>query len=307
MPDNESSSLRKILSLVALLLAFFVALTCFYQTRATEAVVLTTFERPVAVVTEPGLRMKWPWPIQKDYRFDMRSRLYQSQLDDYLVKDGYNVKVRAFVCWAIGDVGLYKNKVGVRLADGEDKLATLLGKYLNTTLSDKRMSDLVGVGAGGLAGVEAGILAPLRKDAKDSYGIEVSAFGFDRLELPEEATEAVFERMKAERQTMVAKITSEGKAKAMRIREEATSEQKRLIAEAEAEAVRIRGEADTKAFEYLEVYKKRPNFALFLKKLQALESSMRSKTTLILDRNVPPFDMLSPDVLKRLETNESKD
>ena len=71
------------------------------------------------------------------------------------------------------------------------------------------------------------------------------------------------------------------------------------MAEAEAQAEKIRGEAETKAFEYLGIYNKYPKFALFLRKLQALEDSMKTKTTIVIDKNTPPFDLLSG---KPLET-----
>lgn len=300
MSEQRDASRRgtlKIIALIAFLVVFFVILTCFYQVRETQAAVLTTFEKPVRSVTEPGLHGKLPWPIQKAYVFDLRSRLYQSPYGEFLVKDGFNVVARSFVCWAVKDVETYKNKVGVTIVSGEEIVATLVAKHVKSVLSEHPLSDLVGVEKNPkknrFDAVENDVLSLLADEGRRQYGIEITLFGFDRLELPEGTTEAVFERMKSERMRRVEKILSEGKYEAERIKKEADSEKSRILAEAEAEAIRIRGKADTEAFERLSVYNRHPEFALFLKKLRALEETVKSKTTIVIDKDTPPFDMLS--------------
>lgn len=321
--ENSNSSFKKILLLVSVLAALFIALTCFYQIRITESAVLTTFEKPVRTVTKPGLHFKMPWPVQKAYMFDKRMRVYQSPYMEFLVKDGFNIVVRVFACWSIEDVGIYKNKVGVTTSRGEQLLSTLVSKNLKSVMSENSLSDLIGAnnlksssgkdasalktqpGAGSFSSVENEILQSISKEAFSEYGIKVSAVGFDRLELPEDTTEDVFNRMKSERMRMVEKIQSEGKSRAMTIKKEADLNKNKILAEAEAGAVKIRGEADTKAFEYLDVYNKDPQFAQFLKKLQALENTVKTKTTIVIDKNTPPFDMLSPDTAGKIMQDKS--
>jgi membrane protease subunit HflC len=296
MNQESGSSLKKIITLILVLVLFFIVLTCFYQVRITEKAVLTTFEKPVATVTEAGLHFKWPWPVQKVYTFDTRTRIYQSPYTEYLVQDGFNVVVRVFACWSIDNVDLYKNRVGVTAVSGESKISKLVDKYLRIVLSNHPLSGMVGVGdQNRFSKVEDEILQMVGKEAMDQYGIKVETLGFDRLELPEDTTSAVFDRMKSERMKMVEKILSEGKLEAENIRRKAEAQKSMILAEAEAEAARIRGEADTKAFEYLDVYNQHPDFALFLKKLQALEETMKTKTTIVIDKDTPPFDMLSPE------------
>jgi membrane protease subunit HflC len=308
--DRERHSVWKVVVLTLVLIVFFVTLTCFYQIRRTQAVVVTTFERPVATVVEPGLHVKWPWPVQKAYRFDLRTRLYQSPYAEYLIKDG-NIVARSFACWAIQDVSTYKNRVGVTVADGEAIVAKLITKHVRSVLGEHSLSSIVRVTepekASLLAQIETDVLSLVRTEAESEFGITVSLFGFDRLELPEETTRDVFERMKSERMKMAEKITSEGKYQADKIRKEADAERSRILAEAEAEAIRIRGRAETESFEHLSVYDRNPDFALFLKKLQALERTTAKKTTLVIDGGTPPFDMLlNPTRRSEPETSDKK-
>ena len=48
-----------------------------YTVRFTETAVVTTFGKagPESVITEPGLRLKMPYPIQSVTRYDVRARL----------------------------------------------------------------------------------------------------------------------------------------------------------------------------------------------------------------------------------------
>ena len=304
--NNGNSAFKKMIFLVAALILIFIVQTCFYQVRVTQAAVLTTFEKPVKTVAAPGLHMKAPWPIQKAYVFDKRNQLFQSPYMEFQIKGKTNLIVKVFSVWSIEDVGIYKNKIGVTVTGGEKAISTLVSKYLGTNLAEYGLSDILSIqdnsslqNRSGIAVIEERILGQIASEAKNEFGINVSLFGFDRIELPEDTTESVFVRMKSERMTMVVKISEDGKKEAEKVKRDANLEKNKIIAEAEAQAVKIRGEADTKAFEYLDIYNKYPKFALFLRKLQALEDSMRTKTTIVIDKNTTPFDLLSG---KPLET-----
>lgn len=298
--NNGNKALRKIIALTAALLLAFLILTCLYQVKTNESAVLTTFEKPLEfAITEPGLHVKAPWPIQKAYIFDMRKRLFVSPFMEFLVKDGFNVITRVFVIWSVKDANIYKNRVGVTVSNGEKIISELVTKHLKSVISEYSLADILkpadsdDTGSAKISAAEEKILQNIATESLSQFGIETSFFGFDRIELPEDCTEAVFNRMKSERMKMVTKISEEGKAKADKLKKEAELAKNKMLAEAEAEAVRIKGEADTKAFEYLAVYDKNPEFALFLRKLQALEDSMKNKTTIVIDKTTPPFDLLS--------------
>ena len=84
-----------------------------FQLNQTEVAVVTTFGRP-AVVTEPGLHFRWPFPFQKVYRFDKRIRCYEGssgKLEETVTSDGHNIIVGIYVNYQISDVELFFSKL----------------------------------------------------------------------------------------------------------------------------------------------------------------------------------------------------
>ena len=70
-------------------------------------------------------------------------------------------------------------------------------------------------------------------------------------------------------------------------------------AQARAEAIQISGEAEAQAAKYYEVFKQNPELANFLFQRKALEGLLKENSTLILDPNTPPFNLLTqPDATK---------
>jgi membrane protease subunit HflC len=107
--------------------------------------------------------------------------------------------------------------------------------------------------------------------------------------------------MISERQRAAQKFLSEGDAQANDIRIKADGEVRKMLADSEAQAKEIRAQGDAKAAQYYGTFKKNPELAIFLRKLQSLQKVMKSKTTLILDTDSAPFDIMkmNADQLKK--------
>jgi modulator of FtsH protease HflC len=116
--------------------------------------------------------------------------------------------------------------------------------------------------------------------------------GIKRLGLPESITTSVFERMRAERQRLVTSYQTEGDSEAKIIRANADAEANEILADAKAEAIRITGGAELKAQEYYSVFEQKPELAIFLMQLKALEESLKERAHLILDAQTPPLNLL---------------
>jgi membrane protease subunit HflC len=124
-------------------------------------------------------------------------------------------------------------------------------------------------------------------------GIEIIMVGIKRLGIPESVTSAVFERMKAERQAEIQKIQAEGERQAKEIKAKADLEANKILAVARAEAIQISGEAEAQAAKSYKVFKQNPELANFLFQRKALEGLLKENSTLILDPNTPPFNLLT--------------
>ena len=151
------------------------------------------------------------------------------------------------------------------------------------------------------------IAADIKKDlSKETaqYGIEIVDVGINSLGVPKSVTEKVFERMINERKQYTEKKISEGKRLAEEIRVKANKTRDEDIAKAEAEALKLRGEGDAAAAASYKAFAADAELAEFLRKIEALRVMMRGRTTLIINTDMPPFDILKSSV--KLPVSESK-
>jgi len=117
-------------------------------------------------------------------------------------------------------------------------------------------------------------------------GIKVVDVRIKRAELPQENSNAVFSRMKAERQRIAREYRSEGEEAAREIRAQAEKETKVLIADAYRNAEVIRGRADAKVARiFAEVHEKDPEFYAFMRSLKAYRTSIGEGTRLVISPN----------------------
>ncbi len=100
---------RNVLTVVigAVLIVIFALLLFVFQVRLSEVAVVTTFGKPVRDLTEPGPYLKWPWPIQKVYKFDQRVQNFEDKYSENLTKDQINLMTSVYVGWKISDAARF--------------------------------------------------------------------------------------------------------------------------------------------------------------------------------------------------------
>ena len=140
--------------------------------------------------------------------------------------------------------------------------------------------------------IEKEMLTDVQQHALSKYGINVEFLGLKKLGLPESVTQKVFDRMTAERQREVERLKALGEAEAIRIKSAADRDRDKILTEADRKATEIRGEGDAEAAKSFAVFEGNPELATFLLKLNALEATLKERSTLILDERTPPFDLL---------------
>ena len=137
------------------------------------------------------------------------------------------------------------------------------------------------------------------QEAQEIYGIEIQGVVLKRLQFPAEVTRDVFERMRSERERIAEKHLAEGEGMATHIRAKADAERERTLAEARAKAKKIRGMGDAEAAKYYEVFTKHEELAIFLRKLESLERTLKENAIVIMDYRTPPYDLFLGEGLKR--------
>jgi membrane protease subunit HflC len=266
---------RNLLTVVigAVIILIFGLLLFVFQVRQSEVAVVTTFGKPVQNIDQPGAYFKWPWPIQKIYKFDERTQNFEDKFSQTLTRDNNNLIVTIYTGWKISDASAFYPKFLGSVPAAQAALENMLRNAKNAVIGQHDLSDFVNTDAKQLKfdEIETEIQQAVQADlSTNNYGISLEFLGLKKIELPESVTQSVFERMKADRQLLI---------------------NKEQYANAQAAAIRIRGEAEAAAAPTLRVFEKDPDLYIFLLRIEALKESMNQKTTLIFDDRTPPFDL----------------
>lgn len=258
-----------------------------------EAVVLTVFGKPQRALTEPGLYARWPWPVQKGYRFDTRLQHLEGAYEQVLTSDGKSLLVAVYAGWRIQEPIRFLERVGTP-AQAARNLDGLLRTHKTALLGQYPLASLINVRPEALRfeELEQRMLAAVAPEARARYGLEVAFLGVHKLGLPEAISAKVFDRMREERRGLAEGYRSEGEGEAIRIRAEADSQRDQTLARAEADAKRLRAEAEAQAATYYRVFSEDPALAMFLRKLEVMEQTLKEKSTVVLGTDTQPFDLL---------------
>jgi membrane protease subunit HflC len=256
-----------------------------YQVRYDQVAICTLFDRADArsVQDTPGLKWRLPWPIQQVTHYSKRLQLLEDRLEELQTADGKSVIVRTYLTWRIADpLAFY-----VTLKDpGEARrqLASQL-REVRGIISEYRLDQLVNADREQLAldEIETRARESLEQSlASAGFGLEVESVGLYRIMLPESTTAKVFETMIATRERLAENALQEGQAQASAIRSEAESARDRILAFAERRAQAIRSQGDREAAREYEDFARNEEFAIFLRRLEALEKMLEHNTTFVL-------------------------
>jgi len=283
--------------LLGLIVAAILVVAVFsYQLGQTDSAVVTTFGRPSAQ-TVPGLHFRWPFPFQKVYKFDHRIRCYEGsagKLEETMTADGQNILVGIYVNFKIADVQRFFVTME-NMTKADDQLNAWMRGAKNAAFGQFKFSQVINTDVKLLKreDIERMIKTELVNRTKD-YGIEIISVGINTINVPKTISDKVFDRMVQERKVVAQGFLSDGERQARDIRTNADMQRSIMLAQAEAQAKEIRAQGDAEAAKYYEVFKQNPELAEFLRKLDSLKLIMRSRTTLVLDTNVAPFDLFKP-------------
>jgi membrane protease subunit HflC len=269
----------------AVLVALLLAHMFLYQVRYDQVAVRTTFDKADAasVQESPGLKWRWPWPINKVSLYSKRLQVLEDKIEELQTADGKSVIVRTYLTWRIADpLSFY-----VTLKDPAEANRQLSSRLreIRGLISRYQFDELVNVDREKLK------LADIERQAADAlgaaleqagYGIQVESVGIHKIILPESTTQKVFETMIAARERLAENALQEGQAQASAIRSEATSARERILAFAERKAQAIRSQGDREAAVQYESFAKNEEFAIFLRKIEALRKMLDHNTTFVL-------------------------
>jgi membrane protease subunit HflC len=116
-----------------------------------------------------------------------------------------------------------------------------------------------------------------------AFGITIVDVRIRRADLPEQNSQAVYQRMITERQREAQEFRSQGTQRAQEIRAKADRDVTVLLAEAQSKGEQIRGEGDAERNRiFAEAYGRDPEFFSFYRSMQAYEAGLKANDTRML-------------------------
>lgn len=237
----------------------------------------------VAVKQQPGLYFKVP--LLQDVRFfDIRLRtLDTAESERFITSEKKNVLVDYFVKWRIVDAKQYFVSVAGDEAQAQTRLVQTVNDSLRAEFGKRTVHDVV-------SGERDRIMEILRQKADidaRKIGVQVMDVRLKRVELPQEVSESVYQRMEAERKRVANELRSQGAAEAEKIRADADRQREVTIAEAYRTAQQTKGEGDAKASAtYAAAYGQSPEFYAFYRSMEAYRQSFKNKSdVMVLEPN----------------------
>jgi membrane protease subunit HflC len=270
---NLFSGVIAALVVVALIVAYGTLFTV-YQTRQALVVRLG---QPVRIITEPGLNVKVPL-IDSVINIDKRILDLENPAQEVIASDQKRLVVDAFARYRITDPLKFYQTVGT--VDGANlQLSILLNSALRRVLGEATLTQVV-----------RDQREHLMTQVRDQLGAEAKGFGISmvdvrirRADLPEQNSQAVYQRMQTERQQEAAQIRAQGTQRAQEIRARADRDVTVLLADAQSKGEQTRGEGDAERNRiFAEAYGRDPDFFSFYRSMQAYEAGLRPNDTRML-------------------------
>lgn len=262
--------------LVGLLLVMFVVITvlsAFYSVDERQKVLIVRFGQILRHDESPGIHVKMPFVDDARY-FDSRVLTLDADPQPFLTKEKKYVVVDSFVKWRILDARKYYLTVGGQESEARRRLEQFINSGLRDEFGKRNVQSVISAERGKIME----ILTVYADEQAEKFGIKVVDVRLQRVDLSEEVSQSVYQRMKAERLRIANELRAQGEEAAEKIRANAERQREVLLADAYRLAERIRGEGDARATAiYAAAYSRAPEFFSLYRSLNAYKQSFKKK------------------------------
>ena len=233
------------------------------------------------VVYKPGLHFKVPM-IDSVRIMDTRIQTLDDQADRFVTSEKKDLIIDSYVKWQIDDLAVYYLATGGNKLQAESLLKRKINNGLRNEIGSHTIKDIV-------SGKRGEVMeTALKRMARSSeLGIKVVDVRIKKINLPDEVSNSVYKRMRAERQAVAREHRSQGQEKSEIIRANIDRKVSIMIAQANKNSLEVRGEGDAQSAKiYADSYSQDTDFFAFLRSMQAYEKSFSDKDDVM---------VLSPD------------
>lgn len=241
------------------------------------------------LVLSPGLHVKIPF-VESVRVYDTRIQTLDIKSSRIVTKEKKDVIVDYYVKWRIENLAQYFKATGGNAFKAETLLEQQLNTLLRAQFGKRTILDVV-------SGGRDDVMDVLREHAvkqAGELGISVVDVRIKGIELPENTSNAIYQRMRADMQKIANRHRADGQAIAEAIQAGADAKVTILLATAlsEGQVLRAKGQAKA-AMIYSQAFGQNKEFFAFYRSLKAYEGSFNNKKDiLVLDQSSAFFDYL---------------
>ena len=244
-----------------LIIVFFSAL---FIVKQTEQALVLQFGDPIRVIKKPGLKIKIPL-IQNAIFYDTRVLDFDAEVEEVILSDQKRLLVDAFLRYKITDPLKFYQSVGNENGF-KARVGGILSGSLRRVLGSNPLEVVLSVNRSELM---EKIQGELDKESAN-FGVKMIDVRIKRADLPKANSEAIFARMRAEREKEARQFRAEGSEESQIIKSKAEKERTVIIAEANKKSQTIRGEGDGSAIKiYAKAFNKDKEFFKFYRSMEA--------------------------------------
>lgn len=262
----------------ALVAGLIVIYSITYTVDQREKAIKLKFGEITDSTLEPGLHMKIP-VVNSIEKFDGRILTLDVPPTEFPTSEKKYVKVDFFAKWRIADAEeYYKATSGVE-SRANQRLELILVDGLKNQFGTRTIQEVV-------SGERSEIMQVIQVQSNEEarkIGIEVVDVRVSKIDLPDDVSDSVFNRMRAERDRVAKDFRARGKEQGEVIRATADKERTVILANAYNEAEQIRGDGDANSARiYAEAYEQDEEFYSFTRSLKAYENTFSSNSDVLL-------------------------
>lgn len=262
----DNRALPVVLGVLAAIL--LVTMSMFTVTE-TQLAIRTQFGEIVGTDYKPGLHLRLP--IDRVVKFERRIVTQNYQSETFLTSENKGLIVDFYIKWRVQDAGNYFRATGGSEEAAGLRLAEIVKDGIKAVVAQRTLQEIV-------AAERAAFTDDMFERASTSVqelGISLVDVRVQRIDLVDEVSGSVYQRMQESFNAEAKKLRAEGGAEAEKIRAEADRKRTEILSSAARDAQRIRGDGDSQAAViYARAYGRNPEFASFYRSLQAYRNSL---------------------------------
>ncbi len=241
-----------------------------FQVSEAQTAIRVRFGKIVGSGYTPGLHLKAPL-FDNIRRFERRILTQRYKSETFLTSENKALKVDFYLKWRVQDPSLYYRTTNGNADIASQRLGDNVKDGIKGVVARRTLQEIVVTERAAFTGD----MFSRASVSGSELGIELIDVRVQSIDLIDEVSISVYERMKESFKARANQLRAEGSSDRERIEAIADRQRTEVQAQAQRESQRLRGEGEAQASRiYAQAYSKSPEFAAFYRSLQAYRSSL---------------------------------